>query len=246
MAAMKYCSFHKFLQIGLKQKGYAAIPTKTEESMTLAEETAALAVKAGANATPERKAIYGKGQQHVEAAGILETALKVGDRAPMFELPGADGVMVKLADVLKSGPAVVSFYRGAWCPFCNLELRALQRELASAQAAGVTLVAISPNTPDTSAELVDENELTFPVLSDAENAVAKSFNLVFEMEEGLVEFYKAEGRNIDEMNGSEVWELPVPATYVIDTAGVIQYAYVDLNHRARAEPSEVIAVAAAL
>ncbi len=214
--------------------------------MSLAEETAAFAVKAGAGATPERKAIYGKAQQHIEASGVLERALKVGDTAPMFELPGADGVMVNFAEVLKSGPAVVSFYRGAWCPFCNLELRALQRELANAEAAGVTLVAISPNTPDTSADLVDENELSFPVLSDAENAVAKSFNLVYEMEEGLVEFYKAEGRDIATMNGSEVWELPVPATYVIGTDGVIRYAYVDLNHRARAEPSEVVAVAAAL
>lgn len=214
--------------------------------MSLAEETAAFAVKAGAGATPERKAIYGKAQQHIEASGVLDAALKVGDPAPMFELPGADGAMVNIADVLESGPAVVSFYRGAWCPFCNLELRALQRELANAQAAGVTLVAISPNTPDTSADLVDENELTFPVLSDAENAVAKSFNLVYEMEEGLVEFYKAEGRDIASMNGSDVWELPVPATYVIDTDGVIRYAYVDLNHRARAEPSEVVAVAAAL
>lgn len=214
--------------------------------MTLADETAALAAAAGANATPERKAIYGKAQQHIEASNILDTALKVGDTAPMFELPGADGVTVKLADVLASGPAVVSFYRGAWCPFCNLELRAMSRELDNAEAAGVTLVAISPNTPDTSAKMVDEGELTFPVLSDAENAVAKSFNLVYEMEEGLVDFYKAEGRDIAGMNGSEVWELPVPATYVIDTTGVIQYAYVDLNHRVRAEPSEVIAIAAAL
>ncbi|MFT7473679.1 MAG: hypothetical protein ACI81L_000594, partial [Verrucomicrobiales bacterium] len=101
VAAMKYCGFHQLLPISLEQKGYAMRLTNTGELMTLAEETAALAVAAGANATPERKAIYGKAQQHVEAAGILETALKVGDRAPMFELPGADGVMVKLADVLK-------------------------------------------------------------------------------------------------------------------------------------------------
>ena len=214
--------------------------------MSLAEETAALAAASGAKATPERKAIYGKAQAHIEASNVLEKALKLGDTAPMFKLPGADGVMVKFADVLASGPAVVSFYRGAWCPFCNLELRALQRELANAEAAGVTLVAISPNTPDTSAKMVDEDELTFPVLSDAENAVAKAFNLVYEMEEGLVDFYKAEGRNIAQMNGSDIWELPVPATYVIDQAGIIQYAYVDLNHRVRAEPSEVIAIAAAL
>jgi peroxiredoxin len=214
--------------------------------VTLAEDNAAFIEISGAKATDEMKAIYKTAQEHIISEGILEKALGVGDTAPMFELPDANGDMVSLADVLASGPAVVSFYRGAWCPFCNLELRAMQRELASAEASNVTLVAISPNTPDTSRDLVSEAELTFPVLSDAENAVAKQFNLVYEMESGLVDFYKAQGRDIDKMNGSEHWELPVPATYVIDTSGVIQFAYVDLNHRARAEPSEVVAVAAAL
>jgi peroxiredoxin len=214
--------------------------------VTLAEENAALMAVSAAKATDEMKAIYKTAQEHIVGEGILEKALGVGDMVPMFELPDADGQMVSLADVLANGPAVISFYRGAWCPFCNLELRAMQRELASAEASNVTMVAISPNTPDTSRDLVAEAEVTFPVLSDAENAVARQFNLVYEMEAGLVDFYKAQGRDINKMNGSEVWELPVPATYVVDTSGVIQYAYVDLNHRARAEPSEVVAIAAAL
>ncbi|MGI9604686.1 MAG: peroxiredoxin-like family protein [Acidimicrobiales bacterium] len=212
--------------------------------MSLAEETADLAARAAAGATDERRAIYGTAQRHIEAAGIPESALGVGDRAPMFELPDSNGEMVRFADVLATGPAVVSFYRGAWCPFCNLEIRALQRELANAEASGVTLVAISPNTPDVSKDFAAETEVTFPVLSDAENAVAKQFKIVYEMEDGLVDFYTKEGRDIATMNGSDVWELPVPATYVIDRDGVIQYAYVDLNHRARSEPSDVIAVAA--
>lgn len=214
--------------------------------MTLAEETAAFAAKGAASATPERVAVYKKAQEHVEAAGILESALGVGDTAPMFELPDAHGNNVKFADIIATGPAVISFYRGAWCPFCNLELKALQRELATAEAASVTLVAISPNTPDVALGTVNENQVTFPVLSDAENAVAKQFKLVYEMEAGLVEFYRTQDRNIDEMNGSELWELPVPATYVVDTGGIIRFAHVDLNHRARAEPSEVISVAASL
>lgn len=214
--------------------------------MTLAEETAALITKSATMFTPEMGVIYKRAQEHIEASGILETALKVGDTAPMFKLPDAHGNMVDLADVLASGPAVVSFYRGAWCPFCNLELRAMQRELAGAEAAGVTLVAISPNTPDESLALLAQSELTFPVLSDAENAVAKQFNLVYDMEQSLVDLYVEQGRDIAGMNGSAVWELPVPATYVIDQAGVIRYAFVDLNHRARAEPSEVVAVASGL
>jgi peroxiredoxin len=214
--------------------------------MTLAEDNAALIEKSAAKATDEMKVIYKTAQEHIVAQGIPERALGVGDSAPMFALPDAHGQMVSFADVLSNGPAVVSFYRGAWCPFCNLELRAMQRELESAQASNVTLVAISPNTPDTSLDFVNEIEVTFPVLSDAENTVAKQFNLVYEMEAGLVDFYKSQSRDIDKMNGSDVWELPVPATYVIDQGGVVRFAYVDLNHRARAEPSEVVAIAAGL
>ncbi len=214
--------------------------------MTLAEDTAALITKSAAMFTPEMGVIYKRAQEHIEASGILETALKVGDNAPNFKLPDAHGNMVDFADVLASGPAVVSFYRGSWCPFCNLELRAMQRELAGAEAAGVTLVAISPNTPDESLSMISEAELTFPVLSDANNVVAKQFNLVYEMEESLVNLYREQNRDIAGMNGSEVWELPVPATYVVDQAGVIRYGFVDLNHRARAEPAEVVAVAAGL
>jgi len=110
----------------------------------------------------------------------------------------------------------------------------------------ITLMAISPNKPDESLSLIEKHELTFPVLSDDDNLVAKRFNLVFKMEQGLVDRYIEDGRNIAEMNGSEKWELPVPATYVIDTSGVIRYAFVSLNHRERAEPTEVIAVAASL
>jgi peroxiredoxin len=214
--------------------------------MTLADETAALFAKSAGMFSDEQKAIYKRAQEHIEASDILETALKVGDVVPMFSLPDARGQMVSLADVLASGPAVLSFYRGAWCPFCNLELRAMQRELATAENSGITLVAISPNTPDESLALIDKADLTFPVLSDAENVVAKQFNLVYEMEAGVVDLYREQGRDIAAMNGSDAWELPVPATYVIDRDGVIRYAFVDLNHRVRAEPSDVVAVAASL
>jgi len=214
--------------------------------MTLLDETQAFIEKGKANPNPVLAAIYAKAAEELATSDILEKALRDGDSAPMFELPDASGKMVRLADVLESGPVIVSFYRGSWCPFCNLELRAMQRELESAKAAGVTLMAISPNKPDESLTLVEKHELTFPVLSDDDNLVAKKFNLVFKMEQGLVDRYLEDGRNIAEMNGSEKWELPVPATYVIDTSGVIRYAFVSLNHRERAEPSDVIAVAASL
>ncbi len=214
--------------------------------MTLAEQNAALIEKSMGMLSDEVKAVYGENQKHVEAQEHLKNALGVGDTAPMFELPDADGNTVSLAEVLKNGPAVVSFYRGSWCPFCNLELRAMQQELANAEAANVTLVAISPNTPDISSDFAKEIEVTFPVLSDVDNVVAKQFNLVFGISDGLIELMTEQGRDLTEMNGSQNWELPIPATYVIDQSGVIQFAFVDTNHRARAEPSEVVAIAAAL
>lgn len=214
--------------------------------MTLAEQNAALVEKSMTMFSDDVKAIYGANQKHVEAQEHLKNALGVGDTVPSFALPDANGDTVSLADVLADGPVVLSFYRGSWCPFCNLELRAMQQELANAEAANVTLVAISPNTPDISSEFAKEIEVTFPVLSDVDNAVARQFNIVFEINDGLAELMKEQGRDLTEMNGSDKWELPIPATYVIDQAGVIQFAFVDTNHRARAEPSEVVAIAAAL
>ena len=213
---------------------------------TLQEEIEAFKADSAKRFDAERTAVYAKAQEHIENSGVADRALREGDTAPMFELPDAHGNSVKFADVLANGPAIVCFYRGSWCPFCNLELRAYQRELASMEDAGVTLVAISPNTPDESLGLIDKNELTYPVLSDAENTVAKQFNLVYTMEESLVEYYTNHDRNIAAMNGSEVWELPVPATYVVDRDGTIRFAFVNLNHRERAEPSEVVAIAAEL
>lgn len=210
--------------------------------MSLRDELAARA--AGAKSfDPERAAVYRAQAEALAASDLLEEALRTGDAAPMFTLPDAHGDPVALSDLLAEGPVVLSFYRGSWCPFCNLELRALQRALESAQAAGVTLVAVSPNLPDVSLALVDEAELTFPVLSDVGSEVAASFNLVYEMVPEQVEYYRTHDRDLAAKNGNETWLLPLPATYVIDREGIIRYDFIDLNHRVRAEPSEVVEVA---
>jgi peroxiredoxin len=162
--------------------------------MSLQEELAAR-VGGAKNWDPERKAAYQAQADALAASDILEKALRTGDRAPMFELPDAFGTTVRLAELLERGPVVLSFYRGSWCPFCNLELRALQRELEAASTAGVTLVAVSPNTPDMSRELLEEGGLTFPVLSDHECRVASQFNLVYEMVPEQVEYYRNHDRD---------------------------------------------------
>jgi peroxiredoxin len=190
--------------------------------------------------------MYERAAVALEASGISTRALGVGDAAPDFELPDATGRVVRLKDLRAAGPVIVSFYRGQWCPFCNLELRALQRALADLEAAGATLVAISPNRPDVTADTVEELGLEYPVLSDHDNQVARMFNLVYEMTPENIEEYREIARDIGSLNGTGKWELPVPATYVVDGGGTIRFAFVDLNHRRRAEPSEVAAIAAQL
>ena len=190
--------------------------------------------------------MYERAAVALETSGVSSRALGEGDTAPDFELPDPSGRMVRLRDLRADGPVIISFYRGQWCPFCNLELRGLQRALAEVAAAGAMLVAISPNPPDVTTTTVDELELEFPVLSDHDNQVAKMFNLVYEMTPENIELYREIGRDIGMLNGTGKWELPVPATYVVDSGGTIRYAFVDLNHRRRAEPSEVAAVAAQL
>jgi peroxiredoxin len=190
--------------------------------------------------------MYERAAEALQASGIEDRVLREGDTSPDFELPDAMGRPVRLADLREKGPVIVSFYRGQWCPFCNLELRGLQRALGEVESAGATLVAISPNTPDVTMSTVEKLKLEFPVLSDHDNMVAKQFNLVYEMTPENIEMYLDHDRDIGTLNGTGKWELPIPATYVIDREGIIRYAFVDLNHRRRAEPSEVAAIAADL
>ncbi|HSM45224.1 MAG TPA: peroxiredoxin-like family protein [Acidimicrobiia bacterium] len=214
--------------------------------MTLSKELAERAARGHTELPKPTQDMYQRALAELEESGVADRALNEGDTAPDFELPNAVGETVRLSELLSSGPVVLSFYRGQWCPFCNLELRALQQAMADIEAAGATLVAISPNTPDTSMTTVEKHALTFPVLSDHDNLVAKQFNLVYEMTEENIENYREKGRDIPAMNGVDKWELPIPATYVIDSDRAIRYASVDANHRRRAEPSEVVAAATRL
>jgi len=177
------------------------------------------------------------------ATGIAEKALKVGDAAPDFTLLDANGAAVSSADLLAEGPMIVNFYRGSWCPYCNLELRAYQRELDRIREKGATLVAISPMVPDESLSIKEKNELAFPVLSDVGLDVADAFGLVFTVDERIQEMYMTRlGNDLPKLNGDDTFRLPMAATYVIGTDGRITYAYVEADYRVRADPEEVIAI----
>jgi len=177
-------------------------------------------------------------EQNLEAR-----ALKKGDTLPSFELADALGQKRSSDQLLKSGPMVISFYRGGWCPYCHLELRALQKALPEIKANNTTLLAISPELPNHSLTTQEKNELKFPVLSDPDNQVAKKFGLVFELDNKLVPLFK-ENFNWDlvAINGTQKVELPIPATYVVDREGIIQFAFVQSDYTQRAEPERILEI----
>lgn len=174
------------------------------------------------------------------ASGILDQTLKVGDTIPDFALPNATGQTVSIRELLAQNPVIIAFYRGGWCPYCNLELKALQNALASIQETGAALVAISPETPDNSLTTQEKNELAFPVLSDLDNQVARQFGLVFQLPASLRPIYDGFGIDLVAYNGNDQFELPIPATYVVQPNGEIVYAFADVDYTKRAEPSDVV------
>ena len=169
-------------------------------------------------------------------------ALKTGERAPDFELPNHLGEKRQLQKYLDEAPVVLSFYRGGWCPYCNMELAALQKALPDIRRAGATLVAISPETPDHSLSTREKNDLAFDILFDEGNRVAERYGLVFELAPELRPIYSRIGIDIPGHNGDDSYRIPMPATYIINQAGEILYDFVDADYTRRSEPAEIIEI----
>jgi len=173
-------------------------------------------------------------------SGIVQTCLKEGDKMPAFSLPNARNEIVSSDKLLKEGPLVINFYRGGWCPYCSLELKAFQDILPEITKLGAQLVAISPNLPDKSLSSIQKDALSFQVLSDLQNKVARQFGLVYTLDAKLQPLYKQMGIDLSEFNGDESYELPLPATYVVDSDGIIKLAFADVDYTKRLEPDKVI------
>ena len=212
---------------------------------TLAEQIEAFAAEMAQNAPKEALEAIGQGIETLVKSGQAERALKTGDEAPPFELESSTGERVSLESLLAKGPAVVSFNRGNWCPFGNLELEALN-EAMDRLAPKASLVVVAPQLPAKSEEARKANGYRFPLLHDEDNQLARKFGLVFSMPEGLRPIHEAFQMNVPDWNGNDSWELPFPATYVIGTDRKIAYAFVDANWMKRAEPADVIAAVEAL
>ena len=209
--------------------------------MSLKEELNKLRAASAEKFPPETLAVMQGATKELIATGIAEQSAGEGSAAPDFSLPNAHGEPVASEALWGDGPAVVSFYRGGWCPYCNIELKALQDRLPEIEALGARLVAITPETPDNALSTQEKNEVGFDVLSDDGNRVASAFGLTFRLPDAVNDIYKGFGIDLETSNGEGSQTLPVPATFVIGKGGKVLKAFVDADYTQRLEPDEIVA-----
>ena len=182
---------------------------------------------------------FKKGIESVRATGIEKNAKQVGDAAIDAQLVGWDGKTVTLSEVWKKGPVVLMWYRGGWCPYCSIQLRAMQKSMDQLKGAGATLVVLTPELPEKAKATAEANDLSMVALHDKDSVVAKQYGLVFQLPASIVPAYR-DRIKLPEFNGNDDMELPLAATYVINQEGKIAYAFLDADYKKRAEPAEVV------
>ncbi len=176
------------------------------------------------------------------AKQMPNAGLKIGEKAPDFSLKNPKGKTVKLSAILKNGPVILTFYRGAWCPYCNLQMHQLTESLPQFKKYGASIVAITPQTPDKSEAQFKKDGYPFEVLSDLDYSVIKSYKLFWEVPPEMDASYKhAFGLDIASFNGKGRLGLPIPGTLVIDKGGVIRSAFADTDYKKRMEPADILA-----
>lgn len=170
----------------------------------------------------------------------LDQPLQLGDIMPNFVIDNAAGGTLELETLLEDGPVLLTFYRGSWCPYCISELSSVQKRLGKITDTGAKVLAISPETPSNTAEIVEQKDFGFLFGTDHDNQLAKQLALSFKLDPKTIKKYREYGIDLPESNDSKKWELPIPATYVIDTNGTITYAFVEEDYKKRADYDKVI------
>jgi len=210
--------------------------------MALYKDIAVLQQTMAAQLSDSVMTMMQKATAELASSGLPEQALKIGDTMPDFELSELDGGHVYLAELLQETPVVISFYRGAWCPYCNLEMQALQAALPEIEQAGASLIAIAPELPEHAGQTRDKGNLTFPLLHDRDNTLARQCGLVFTLADMLRPVYEGFGIDLQKSQGNDSFELPVPATYIVRPNGVIAFAFVDVDYTRRVEPDRIVEI----
>lgn len=211
----------------------------------LGEKLAARKAEFAKQAPEEMRTLFANGVKQVAESGITEQAKQVGDEAPSGTLQSTDEKTVELASLWSDGPVVLVWYRGGWCPYCNLQLEAMEGATATLEQLGANVLAISPELPPKAAATQEKLRVGFQVLSDPGNELARKFGLVFKLPPEVAKVYK-DRIKLEEYNGDDSYELPLSAVYVIDTAGNIRYAFLDADYTKRAEPADIVAAVKSL
>jgi peroxiredoxin len=189
---------------------------------------------------PETQAVHARVIAGLKENHLAENVLGAGSKSPAFELKGHNGQPLSSVDLLSKGRLVICFFRGRWCPFCVGQLEAMNLILPQIERAGSSLVAVSPQTVQQSFFMADQHQLRFPLLSDAANKVARQFGLVYRVPEDQQAIYRRSFVNLPFANGDDSWELPIPATFVLDRDGTVLYASASEDYTERPEPAEVL------
>lgn len=185
---------------------------------------------------------FARSTQELIDSGQAERALKAGDALPDFVMTDADRNEVALKDLLAKGPVVLSFYRGVWCPYCNLELKALEAAAEEIRARGATLIAVSMQGAADSRKSQKDNGLSFPILTDKNGELAEKLGIRWTLQDYVVPVHAGFGVELPNIHGDGQWNLPMPARYVVDTTGTIAYAEVNPDYTRRPEPSDLFPV----
>lgn len=190
----------------------------------------------------ETQAIHAQAVTELKQRNLAAEILPVGAQAPQFELQDHDGKLVGSSDLLSKGRLVVCFIRGRWCPFCVGQMEAMNQIVPQIEQMAATLVAISPQTIKQSYFMHDQHKLKFPLLSDAGNKVARQFRLTYRVPAAQEAIYRRAFVNLPFANGDDSWELPIPATYILDRDGTVLYASANEDYTDRPEPQEILEI----
>lgn len=189
----------------------------------------------------ETRTLYARVVADLKKDGIVDRALSVGATAPTFELFDHNGKPVSSAKLLEQGPLIICFIRGRWCPFCVGQLEAMNRLLPQIQQRGASLIAISPQTIQQSFFMADQHRLRFPLLSDPGNKIARLFGIAYRVPDDQQTMYRRAFVNLPFTNGDNSWELPIPATYILDRCARVIFSSVDPDYTNRPEPESILA-----
>lgn len=207
---------------------------------SLKEKLIAFSADFKLKAPQEAQDLMQKSLDDLSTTSLVETAHTKGDILPSITLPNIKGQDVSLQEILEKGKIVLFFYRGGWCPYCNLELQAIQELLPEFEAKGVRVIAISPDQAQEAEKTVEKHQLGFEVLVDKDNRVAKELGLVYQIPAELNDLYLQFGINLEESQGNSDRELPLAASYIIEQDGKISYAFLDEDYKKRAEPRDIL------